>query len=100
VPKIPSFKITDLAKAICMKTKLKIIGIRPGEKIHEEMISASDSQDTYDLGRYYAIIMPNFQDRYQKNKLFKNVKNGFCYNSGTNPDFLNISDIKKLIDNI
>ena len=74
VPKIPSFKITDLAKAICMKTKLKIIGIRPGEKIHEEMISASDSQDTYDLGRYY--------------------------NSGTNPDFLNISDIKKLIDNI
>lgn len=100
VPKIPSFKITDLAKAICMKTKLKIIGIRPGEKIHEEMISASDSQDTYDLGRYYAIIVPNFLDRYRKNKLLKKVKNGFCYNSGTNPDFLNVSDIKRLINNI
>ena len=100
VPKIPSFKITDLAKAICNKTKLKIIGIRPGEKIHEEMISASDSQDTYDFGRYYAIIVSNFLDRYKKNKLFKKVKNGFCYNSGTNPDFLNISEIKKLISNI
>ena len=99
VPKIPSYKITDVAKAISAKAKLKKIGIRPGEKIHEEMITSSDSQDTYDFGKYYAIIVPNFIKNYKKNKL-KKVNTGFSYNSGTNKDFLNVAELKKLIKNI
>ena len=96
VPKIPSYKITDVAKAISAKAKLKKIGIRPGEKIHEEMITSSDSQDTYDFGKYYAIIVPNFIKNYKKNKL-KKVNTGFSYNSGTNKDFLNVAELKKLL---
>ena len=99
VPKIPSYKITDVAKAISSDAKLKKIGIRPGEKIHEEMITSSDSQDTYDFGKYYAIIVPNFIKNYKKNKL-KKVNTGFSYNSGTNKDFLNVAELKKLIKNI
>ena len=60
VPKIPSYKITDLAKSICPHNKINIIGIRPGEKLHEELITKSDSELTVDLGRYYAIL-PNIQ---------------------------------------
>ena len=56
VPKIPSYKITDLAKSICPNNKIKVIGIRPGEKLHEEMITKSDSELTVDLGKYYAIL--------------------------------------------
>ncbi len=99
VPKIPSYKITDVAKAISNKAKLKIIGIRPGEKIHEEMITSSDSQDTYDFGNYYAIIVPNFLNNYKKNRL-KKVKSGFSYNSGSNKKFLSVSELKKLIKKI
>ena len=99
IPKIPSYKITDVAKAICSKTKIKIVGIRPGEKIHEEMITSSDSQDTYDFGNYYAIIVPNFLNKYKTKKL-KKVKSGFSYNSGANTDFLTIPEIKKLINKI
>ena len=99
VPKIPSYRIIDVAKAICSKTKIKIVGIRPGEKIHEEMITSSDSQDTYDFGNYYAIIVPNFLNNYKTQKL-KKVKSGFSYNSGANTDFLTISEIKKLINKI
>ena len=99
VPKIPSYKITDVAKAISAEVKIKIVGIRPGEKIHEEMITSSDSQDTYDFGNYYAIIVPNFLDNYKKIKL-KKVSTGFSYNSGSNKKFLSISELKKLIKKI
>lgn len=99
VPKIPSYKITDVAKAIKSNAKLKTIGIRPGEKIHEEMITSSDSQDTYDFGNYYAIIVPNFINNYKKNRL-KKVKPGFSYNSGSNKKFLSVIELKKLIKNI
>jgi UDP-N-acetylglucosamine 4,6-dehydratase (inverting) len=94
IPKIPSFRIIDLAKAISKESKIKIIGIRPGEKIHEEMISAHDSSDVYDLGKYY-IIIPN----YLKNKysLRKIVKKSFSYNSYNNPEFLSINQLKKII---
>ena len=56
IPKIPSYNIMDLAKAIDKNCKIKIIGIRPGEKIHEEMISISDSNNTYDIGNYFVIL--------------------------------------------
>ena len=75
------------------------MGIRPGEKIHEEMITSSDSQDTYDFGSHFAIIAPNFVNNYKKDKL-KKVKSGFSYNSGDNTKFLTIPEIKKLINKI
>jgi len=99
IPKIPSYKITDVAKAINSNAKLKIVGIRPGEKIHEEMITSSDSQDTYDFGNYYAIIVPIFLNNYKKIKL-KKVKSGFSYNSGTNDKFLSVLELRKLIKKI
>ena len=99
VPKIPSYRIIDVANAVCNKTKKKIVGIRPGEKIHEEMITSSDSQDTYDFGSHFAIIAPNFVNNYKKDKL-KKVKSGFSYNSGDNTKFLTIPEIKKLINKI
>lgn len=92
VPKIPSFKIVDLAKAVNEKAKINIIGVRPGEKLHEEMISYYDSFNTYDLGSCYAIT--NRNEAYKNNLL---VKNGFIYRSDINKDFLNVADLKKII---
>ena len=76
VPKIPSFYVKDLAKAVCDKCKIKIIGKRPGEKLHEEMISIYDSQNTVDLGKFYAILPDHLLKTYQ-NKNYKLVKDGF-----------------------
>jgi UDP-N-acetylglucosamine 4,6-dehydratase (inverting) len=100
VPKIPSYKITDVAMAIGPDCKHEIVGIRPGEKIHEEMITASDSFSTYDLGKYYAII-PQLHswdlDDFINHFNAKKVKEGFNYNSGQNNEWLAVEDIRKLI---
>ena len=98
VPKIPSYRVVDLAKAFNKNAKLKNIGIRPGEKIHEEMISFSDAMNTVDLKNYYAIL----NDYAKKLKFYKNskyVNKNFYYNSGNNPDFLKIQELKNLILN-
>ena len=103
VPKIPSYKITDVAEAIGPECEQKIIGIRPGEKIHEEMITSSDSFTTYDLGKYYAILPQTpFWDlsEFIKKHNAKKVKEGFNYNSGENEYFLSVSDLKELINKI
>jgi len=100
VPKIPSYKIMDLAEAICSDCKKEMVGIRPGEKIHEEMITASDSFNTYDLGDYYTILptITNWNiNNFIKEFNAKKVKEGFVYNSGKNEFFLNVSSLKKLI---
>jgi FlaA1/EpsC-like NDP-sugar epimerase len=100
VPKIPSYKITDLAEAIGPSCKKPIIGIRPGEKIHEEMITSSDSYNTIDLGKYYAILNTSggrSSESYAKMKSAKKVPAGFYYNSGENPQFLTIPEIQSLI---
>ena len=100
VPKIPSYKITDLAEAIGPSCKKPITGIRPGEKIHEEMITSSDSFNTIDLGKYYAILNTSggrAAASYEKMKSAKKVSAGFCYNSGDNPQFLTIPEIQGLI---
>ena len=100
VPKIPSYRITDLAKAISPSSKLVNIGIRPGEKIHEEMITENDSLNTVDLGIYYAILPGTGRliiEKYCQANNAKAVKEGFAYNSGTNKDFLSVEKITSLI---
>jgi UDP-N-acetylglucosamine 4,6-dehydratase/5-epimerase len=100
VPKIPSYKIMDIAKAIGPNCKHEVVGIRPGEKIHEEMITASDSFSTYDLGKYYAILpqmhswkLEDFINHFNAKK----VPQGFNYNSGENGEWLTIDEIRNLI---
>ncbi|MCZ2392877.1 MAG: UDP-N-acetylglucosamine 4,6-dehydratase (inverting) [Chitinophagales bacterium] len=100
VPKIPSYKITDLAEAIGPKCEKPVVGIRPGEKIHEEMISASDSYHTYDLGKYYAIIpqVPMWKiDEFVQHFNAKKITEGFSYSSGTNTDWLSVEELRELI---
>ena len=102
VPKIPSYKITDLATAICDKCEQKIIGVRSGEKIHEEMITSSDSYNTYDLGKYFVILPQNpvFNiESFIRDKKAKKVKPGFSYNSGQNKHFLTVDELRILINN-
>ncbi len=95
IPKIKSFKITDLAKAINPKSKIKIIGVRQGEKIHEDLITPSDSLSTYESKNYY-IIYPNKSNlKHGSNKL-KKVAKHFSYNSGNNR-FMTVSEIKKKV---
>jgi UDP-N-acetylglucosamine 4,6-dehydratase len=100
VPKIPSFKILDLANAISPICKLEIIGIRPGEKIHEEMITSSDSFTTYDLGKYYVILpqVPNWNlNEYISNFNAKLVKQGFSYLSNKNTEWETVESLRNLI---
>ena len=100
IPKIPSYRITDIAMAIAPNCKHEIIGIRPGEKIHEEMITASDSYNTYDLGKYYTILpsIPNFNlEDYIKSFSAKKVIEGFTYDSGTNTDWETVDSMRALI---
>jgi len=100
VPKIPSYRITDVAEAIGPGCEKPVVGIRPGEKIHEEMITASDSFSTVDLGDYYAILPSDgsVQQAYQQaGRPAQPVDKGFAYNSGSNPDFLSVEQIRDLI---
>lgn len=100
VPKIPSYNIMDLAKAVDSNCTTRIIGIRPGEKVHEEMISSSDSYNTYDIGKYYVILptivkweLEEFIDKFNAKK----VPIGFNYNSKENNHFLSVKELKSLI---
>jgi UDP-N-acetylglucosamine 4,6-dehydratase/5-epimerase len=100
VPKIPSYRITDVAEAIGPSCEKPVVGIRPGEKVHEEMITVSDSFNTIDLGDYYAILAASGQHTaatYNESQPCKAVEQGFAYNSGSNPDFLNVAQIRDLI---
>jgi FlaA1/EpsC-like NDP-sugar epimerase len=100
VPKIPSYRITEVAEAIAPECQKEIIGIRAGEKVHEEMITSSDSFTTYDLGKYY-VVLPQTRswDLEEFIRYFnaKKVPQGFTYNSGTNSEWLTVSDLRKLI---
>ena len=111
VPKIPSYKILDVAEAIGPECEKPVVGIRPGEKIHEEMITASDSFNSLELKDYY-VILPrlNFNNKYSKfeneyflknyylkNKKAKKVPENFSYNSYDNKHYLTINEIRKII---
>ena len=108
VPKIPSYKILTLAKAIGENSKIKVVGVRPGEKIHEELISASEARHTLDIGKYYVILSPSLErsnnplsmqlyKKYLNKKKAKKVPKDFEYNSGRNKKFLNKDEIRKLL---
>ncbi len=100
VPKIPSYKITDVATAIGPNCKQVEVGIRPGEKLHEEMITVSDSFNTLDLGKYYVILpqQPNFSlEEYKKHFNAKEVPLNFSYNSGNNDQCETGDSLRKLI---
>lgn len=100
VPRIPSYRITDVAMAIGPECQLVDVGIRPGEKIHEEMISSSDSFFTYDTGKYYVILppmhqwkLPDFIDHFKAEP----VSQGFSYNSGNNTEWETVESLRLLI---
>lgn len=100
VPKIPSYRIADVAEAIAPECRHEIVGIRPGEKIHEEMITASDSFNTVDLGRYFAVLPTtenySIEDYCTKTGAHR-VESGFSYDSGSNSDFLSVAQLRELI---
>jgi len=98
VPKIPSYKIEAVAKAIAPNAKLEYVGIRPGEKIHEEMITTSDSFYTIDLGKYYAILSAGaHKEKYLDYYKAKEVPRGFQYNSGENTEWIDENQLRELI---
>lgn len=100
IPKIPSYKIVDVAKAIGPECEQQIVGIRPGEKLHEEMITESDSHNTVDIGDYYAILPQSGKYSsvdYERDHGAKKVEPGFRYNSGTNTEWLTVEQIRELI---
>ena len=101
VPKIPSYRITDVAKAVSSNCKQVVIGIRPGEKLHEEMITESDSYNSYDCGDFYVIgsVLPlryKIEDWMQHFNAVK-LRNGFSYTSGNNNCWLSVEQIRELI---
>ena len=107
VPKIPSYKTTDVAKAIAPNCKIKFTGIRPGEKLHEEMITASDSLNTLEFKKYYVILPSTLEFlTWKLNDFIKNsdqyqakfCKENFSYNSSTNSKFLSVKEIKELVE--
>jgi FlaA1/EpsC-like NDP-sugar epimerase len=100
IPKIPSYRIMDVAEAIGPECEHKISGIRPGEKIHEEMISSSDSFTTYDLGEYYVILpqVPCWDlNEYIKKFDAVLVPEGFNYSSGKNTEWETVDSLRRLI---
>jgi nucleoside-diphosphate-sugar epimerase len=97
IPKLPSFYITDLAKAVNENCKIKIIGIRQGEKIHEEMMSIYDSVNTIDMKKCYVILSPINFKFYKK---YKFLPKDFFYRSDSNKVFLNVDQLRKIIKNI
>ena len=100
IPKIPSYRIVDVAEAIGPSCRKQVVGIRPGEKVHEEMITSADSLSTYDMGSYFAILPFDGLVQCQHHELQKQlqkVPQGFVYNSGTNSEFLSVQQIRDLI---
>lgn len=100
VPKIPSYRITDVATAIAPDCRQEEVGIRPGEKLHEEMITVSDSYNTIDLGKYYAILpqQPTFNvNEYKEHFKATHVPQGFSYNSGDNDQWETVESLRQLI---
>jgi UDP-N-acetylglucosamine 4,6-dehydratase len=100
VPKIPSFKVSDVAKIIAPDTPIKVIGIRPGEKLHEVMITEDDAGNTYDFDDYYAIL-PAIEintKKYDSHGI--KVKSGFSFTSNNNPQWYSLDSFKALLHSL
>lgn len=104
VPKIPSYNVTDVAAAVAPGVEQRIVGIRPGEKLHEEMITSTDSMSTIEFDDYY-VILPSYPlwdvEKFMRESSTspgRRCEYGFEYNSGTNPDFLTVEQIRELIE--
>ncbi|MBD0786901.1 UDP-N-acetylglucosamine 4,6-dehydratase (inverting) [Vibrio sp. Y2-5] len=101
IPKIPSYKILDVAKAVAPECEIRMVGIRPGEKVHEEMITDTDSLNTIDLGKYYAILpsvsFTYSEEQYLAHHKAKKVPFGFKYNSGTNAEWETVESLRELV---
>lgn len=100
VPKIPSMKITDLAKYMCPECKIEIVGIRPGEKLHETMISVDDARNTFDLGNKYIILPAGDSSERYKSILRDSIQvpSDFSYSSDINDQWLSEPDFRLMID--
>jgi UDP-N-acetylglucosamine 4,6-dehydratase (inverting) len=101
IPKIPSYRILDVAKAVAPECKTNVVGIRPGEKLHEEMITPTDSLSTIDIGSYYAIL-PTVSYKYTEQDYLKHhngmkVREGFSYNSGENEEWDTVETLREKI---
>ena len=96
VPKIPSYRITDVATAIGPNCRQMVSGIRPGEKLHEEMITSSDSHTTVEFASHY-LILPSAATRPLSTSHGKPVTPGFCYQSDSNREFLSVEELRRLI---
>ena len=98
VPKIPSYRIETLARAIIPSAKLDYVGVRSGEKLHEEMITESDSYSTIEFDQYYAILPTDeIKDKFLKHYGASEVLAGFRYNSGTNNEWVDEETLQELI---
>lgn len=100
IPKIPSYRITDVAEAIAPGIEHRVVGIRPGEKVHEEMITSSDSFNTYDIGDYYVILptKPIWSlEEFKVKHTARLVEAGFHYNSGENIEWIGVDNLRQLI---
>ncbi|MBT5559687.1 MAG: polysaccharide biosynthesis protein, partial [Proteobacteria bacterium] len=101
VPKIPSYRILDIAQAIAPNCELEVVGIRPGEKLHEEMITDTDSLNTIDLGKYYAILpsvcFAHTDKQFLDHHKAERVPFGFRYNSGSNTQWESVESLRELI---
>lgn len=100
IPKIPSYRILDVAEAIAPECEHKVVGIRPGEKVHEEMITPSDSYYTYDLGKYYTILPASHNwslEDFMKQHNAVKVPAGFAYSSGDNTEWETVESLRLLI---
>jgi FlaA1/EpsC-like NDP-sugar epimerase len=100
VPRIPSYRIVDLAEAIAPECERQVIGIRPGEKLHEEMITATDAMSTLEFEKHF-VILPSMRlwdvDQYMRKFAGDYCKEGFAYSSGTNEHFLTVEELRELI---
>ncbi|MCQ2081845.1 MAG: UDP-N-acetylglucosamine 4,6-dehydratase (inverting) [Lachnospiraceae bacterium] len=101
ISKIPSFKVTDLAKAMLPDCQMPEVGIRPGEKLHEIMVTTEDSMTTYEYEKHF-IVYPQmvFNDRQKINPTGKKVEEGFSYSSGNNTEWLSVADIQELLKTV
>jgi FlaA1/EpsC-like NDP-sugar epimerase len=98
VRKIPSMKVTDIAKALGPDAKQEVIGIRPGEKLHEQMIAFEDSPRTYDFGDHYR-IMPTINTGWESTAQSGNlVPADFTYSSDSNADWMTIDELKAWVE--